>query len=145
MGALDSVLVGLDEGVTGLFGQWNGYTTAMVTFIVAVVSYRVVTGKDPDTHPMLLARQAQAAPVRQVGESPVYRCHTAPHGMPLNAGLNVKDTGASKWTKGRNGDLRDVWRRAALGAPDEDGKPSVGKGRLLTIHGAQAEEHKLGQ
>lgn len=143
MGGLDSVLVGLDEGVTGLFGQWNGYTTAMVTLIVAAVSYRVVTGREPDTHPMLLARQAQGSPVRQQGESPVFRSHSSPHGMPLNAGLNVKDAGASKWTRGRDGDLRDVWRRAALGTPDEDGKPSAGTGRLLEVHGARADESSL--
>ncbi|KAH6686382.1 hypothetical protein F5X68DRAFT_15588 [Plectosphaerella plurivora] len=143
MGGLDSVLVSLDEGVTGLFGQWNNYTTAMVTLIVAAVSYRVVTGREPDTHPMLLARQAQGSPVRQEGESPVFRSHSSPHGMPLNAGLNVKEAGASKWTRGRDGDLRDVWRRAALGAPDEDGKPSAGTGKLLEVHGARAEETSL--
>jgi hypothetical protein len=143
MGGLDSVLVSLDEGVTGLFGQWNNYTTAMVTLIVAAVSYRVVTGREPDTHPMLLARQAQGSPVRQQGESPVFRSHSSPHGMPLNAGLNVKDAGASKWTRGRDGDLRDIWRRAALGAPDEDGKPSAGTGRLLEVHGARADESSL--
>lgn len=146
MGGLDDLLVGLDQGVTGLFGQWNVYTTSLVTFLVAVLGYRVVTSKEPDTHPLLLARQAQGSPVRHEGESPIYRSHAAPHGMPLNAGLNVKSAGASKWSRGRNGDLRDIWRRAALGAPDEDGKPSAGQGRLLTVLGSHnVVEHELGE
>ncbi|KAJ4167926.1 hypothetical protein NW754_011741 [Fusarium falciforme] len=61
-----------------------------------------------------------------------------PHGMPLNAGLNVKDSGASKWSRGRNGDLRDVWRKAATGG--EEGAT----GRLLTVLGSQnVVDHKL--
>ncbi|EEY14118.1 conserved hypothetical protein [Verticillium alfalfae VaMs.102] len=137
MGTIDNLLVSLDQSVTGLFGQWNSYTTAMVTFLVIIVSYRIAASQEPDTHPMLLARQAQGSPVRQEGESPVYRAHASPHGMPLNSGLNVKDSGASKWSRGRDGDLRDIWRRAAGGTPDEDGKPASGKGRLLTVHGAR--------
>ncbi|CRK03149.1 hypothetical protein BN1708_009614 [Verticillium longisporum] len=137
MGTIDNLLVSLDQSVTGLFGQWNGYTTAMVTFLVIIVSYRIAASQEPDTHPMLLARQAQGSPVRQEGESPVYRSHASPHGMPLNSGLNVKDSGASKWSRGRDGDLRDIWRRAVGGTPDEDGKPASGKGRLLTVHGAR--------
>ncbi|WYZ38842.1 hypothetical protein EsH8_III_000756 [Colletotrichum jinshuiense] len=140
----DNVMHRLDEGVSGLFGQWNAYTTALVTLLVVIVSYRIVSSQDPDTHPMLLARQAQGSPVRQEGESPVYRSHSAPHGMPLNSGLNVKDPGASKWSRGRNGDLRDIWRRAATGGSDEDGKPVAGKGRLLTVLGSEnVVEHQL--
>jgi hypothetical protein len=146
MGFMDNIMLMFDHGVTGLFGQWNGYTTALVTLLISIVSYRIMTSTEPDTHPFLLARQAQGSPVRQEGQSPVYRCHAAPHGMPLNSGLNVKDPGASKWSRGRDGDLRDVWRRAAFGTPDEDGKPSVGRGRLLTVLGSQnVVEHKLGK
>jgi hypothetical protein len=145
MGFFDNIMLSFDEGVTGLFGQWNVYTTALATLLIGIVSYRIATGSDPDTHPMLLARQAQASPVRQEGASPVYRSHNAPHGMPLNSGLNVKDQGVSKWAPGRDGDLRDVWRRAATGAPSEEGKPPGGKGRILTVHGTQQViEHKLG-
>ncbi|TDZ12780.1 Long-chain-fatty-acid--CoA ligase 3 [Colletotrichum spinosum] len=144
MGFFDNIMLQLDEGVSGFFGQWNAYTTGLFTLLVAIVSYRIFSSQDPDTHPMLLARQAQGSPVRQKGESPVYRSHSAPHGMPLNTGLNVKDPGASKWSRGRDGDLRDIWKRAAFGAPDEDGKPSVGKGRLLTVLGSEnVLEHKL--
>jgi hypothetical protein len=145
MGFFDNIMVGFDEGVTGLFGQWNLYTTGLVAALVAIVSYRIVSSSDADTHPMLLARQAQASPVRQEGESPVYRSHNAPHGMPLNSGLNVKDPGASKWSKGRDGDLRDVWRRAATGPSEEEGKPP-GKGRILTVLGTESViESKLGR
>jgi hypothetical protein len=59
--------------------------------------------------------------------------------MPLNTGLNVKDTGASKWSRGRDGDLRDIWKRAAEGG--ENGA----KGRILTVLGSQnVVDHKLG-
>ncbi|KAK1655554.1 hypothetical protein BDP81DRAFT_456508 [Colletotrichum phormii] len=143
MGFFDNIMHQMDEGVSGFFGQWNAYTTALVTFLVAIVTYRIVSSQDPDTHPMLLARQAQGSPVRQPGESPIYRSHSAPHGMPLNSGLNVKDPGASKWARGRDGDLRDIWRRAATGAAEE-GKPVVGKGRLLTVLGSEnVIEHQL--
>ncbi|KAF6836144.1 AMP-dependent synthetase ligase [Colletotrichum plurivorum] len=144
MGFFDNLMLQLDEGVSGLFGQWNNYTTGLVTLLVAIVTYRIMSSQDPDTHPMLLARQAQGSPVRQPGESPVYRSHSAPHGMPLNTGLNVKDPGASKWSRGRNGDLRDIWRKAANGPSAEDGNVSGGKGRLLTVLGSEnVIEHKL--
>ncbi|KAL2760707.1 hypothetical protein ACRALDRAFT_2096339 [Sodiomyces alcalophilus JCM 7366] len=137
-------MLGIDEGISEFFAQWNTYSTALVTLLVLVISYRLVTHKEPDVHPLLLARQTRASPVRQEGESPVYRTHGVPHGMALNSGLNVKDAGASKWSWGRDGDLRDIWRRAVAGAPEEDGKPSSGKGRLLTAHGPRnIEEHSL--
>ena len=135
MGLLES----LDSGVTGLVGQWNGYSTGLVTLLVALITYRIMSSREPDVHPMLLARQAIAATVRNEGESAIYRCQAAPHGMPLNSGLNVKDAGVSKWSRGRDGDLRDIWRKAAAGA--EDGA----RGRLLTVLGSEnVLEHKLG-
>lgn len=135
MGVFDS----LDAGITSMFGQWNGYSTGLVTLLLVVVTYRIVSSRDPDVHPMLLARQAVPSSVRNEGESPVYRSQAAPHGMPLNTGLNVKDPGASKWSRGRNGDLRDVWRKAAEGG--ENGA----KGRVLTVLGSQnVVDHKLG-
>lgn len=135
MGLLES----FDSGLTGLVGQWNLYSTALVTVLVAVVTYRFFTLKEPDVHPMLLARQSVASPVRQEGESAVYRSHASPHSMPLNSGLMVRDPGVSKWSRGRNGDLRDVWRKAA------EGGESKAPGRILTVHGSQkVVEHKLG-
>ncbi|POR37198.1 Uncharacterized protein TPAR_02598 [Tolypocladium paradoxum] len=134
MGLLES----LDSGLTGLVGQWNAYSTGLVTLLVAVVTYRIMSSREPDVHPMLLTRQAIAASVRNEGESAVYRCQAAPHGMPLNSGLNVKDAGVSKWARGRDGDLRDIWRKAAAGADDG------ARGRLLTVLGSEnVVEHKL--
>lgn len=87
---------------------------------------------------MLLARQAVPSTVRNEGESAVYRSQAAPHGMPLNSGLNVKDPGASKWSRGRDGNLTDVWRKVALGG--ENGA----KSNLMTVLGSQKVlDHKI--
>ena len=135
----------LDQLVTGVLGEWDGYTTAILALIITVFAYQVFTSRDPDAHPMLLARQAQAAPIRQKGESAVLRCHSAPHGIPLNSGLNIKDPGDSKWARGRDGDLRDVWRKALTGVVDRDGKETGEKGKLFTVLGSeQVVEHSLG-
>ena len=131
---LDAILVHLDEGVTGLFGQWNLWTSVIVTVFAGFLTYHISTRKDPDIHPFLLARQSQGAPVRQPGESAVFRSQGAPHSMPLNTGLNVKDPGASKWSRGRDGDLRDVWRQAVAGVL-EDGATKGKTGRILTVLG----------
>jgi len=134
MGFFDSA----DSGLTSLLGQWNVYSTGLVTIVVILVTIQLVSAREPDIHPMLLARQSAPSTVRQEGESAVYRSQAAPHGMPLNSGLNVKDPGASKWSRGRDGDLRDVWRRAATGG--ENGA----KGKLLTVWGSQrVDEHNL--
>lgn len=150
----DNAMWRFDEGVTGLFGQWNVYSTVLVTFLIGIVTYHLSTRTEPDTHPMLLARQAQGSPVRQEGESPIYRSHSAPHGMPLNPGLDVRDPGVSKWAKGRDGDLRDIWRRAVGGVPETEApsgaaavgpaaasavpKPVVGaRGKILTSFGTE--------
>ncbi|KAJ4388934.1 hypothetical protein N0V93_006396 [Gnomoniopsis smithogilvyi] len=141
-GFFENVMWQVDQGVTGLVYQWNGWSTAIATVLIVFLSYQLFSRTDPDTHPLLLARQAQPSPVRQPGESSVYRSHSAPHGMPLNAGLNVKDPGASKWSRGRDGDIRDVWRQAVKGT-SEEGKP-VGKGKILTVLGAdKVVEHSL--
>ena len=63
--------------------------------------------------------------------------------MPLNSGLGVRDPGVSKWAKGRDGDLRDIWRRAVRGAPEGEGP--AGTGRILTVMGREhVIEHHLG-
>ncbi|KAG7289066.1 hypothetical protein NEMBOFW57_005428 [Staphylotrichum longicolle] len=143
MGFFDDVLLRLDESVTGLFGQWNLWTTVIFTVFAGFLTYQIATRQEPDTHPFLLARQAQGSPVRQPGQSPVYRSQGAPHGMPLNAGLNVKDPGASKWARGRDGDLRDVWRQAVAGV-QEDGPTKGTTGRIVTVLGTnKAIEHRL--
>ena len=145
MGFFDNALLQLDEAVTGLFSQWNMYTSAIVTLFLGFITYQLFTRQDPDTHPMLLARQADASRVRQQGHSSVYRSQGAPHGLPLNSGLNVKEPGASRWSKGRDGDLRDVWRQAVNGVQD-DGPNKGAKGRLFTVLGSEnVTEHSLGK
>ncbi|KAK4189654.1 peroxisomal long chain acyl-CoA synthetase 7 [Podospora australis] len=143
MGAFDNLLLRADESITGLFAQWNVWTSLIVTLFAGFLTYQISTRRDPDIHPFLLARQAQPSPVRQPGESPVYRSQAAPHGMPLQAGLNVKDPGASKWARGRDGDLRDIWRQVIAGV-QEDGPSKGATGRILTVEGTEhVVEHNL--
>ena len=130
----------LDASLTGLVGQWNGYSTSIATLLVVLVSYRVMTFREADVHPMLLARQSRPSAVRHEGESAVYRSQASPHSMPLAGGLNVKDAGASKWSRGRDGDLRDIWRKVVEGG--ENGA----KGKIVTVLGTEnVIEHKLGK
>lgn len=141
----DDLMLKLDEAVTGLLGQWDATSTAIVGALIAFVAYQIITTRDPDAHPMLLARQAQASPVRKEGESAVFRSHSAPHGMPLNSGLNVKDPGDSKWSRGRDGDLRDIWRIVVAGRRDKDGVATGETADLLTVLGSeQIIKHNLG-
>jgi hypothetical protein len=145
MGFGDNFMLKLDETVTGVFGEWDIYSTSIISIIFVFVACHIFTRRDPDVHPMLLARQAQASAVRNQRESAVYRSHSSPHGMVLNAGLNVKDPGTSKWSRGRDGDLRDVWRRVITGPTDQEGNPTNEKGRVLTVLGSeQILEHNLG-
>ena len=134
---MDNLLLKLDETVTGIVGEWDIYSTVILFSIISFFAYQVFTSRDPHAHPMLLARQAQASPVRQEGQSAVFRSNSAPHGIPLNAGLNVKDPGDSKWSRGRDGDLRDIWRRVVTGQLDQEGKPTGEIGRLLTVLGSE--------
>ncbi|KAG5978479.1 hypothetical protein E4U55_006168 [Claviceps digitariae] len=136
MGLLETI----DSSITDLFSQWNVYSTALATALVALITYRVMSATEPDTHPILLARQAIPSSVRHEGESAIYRSQSAPHGMPLNSGLNIKDPGVPKFSRGRDGDLRDVWRKAATGGE------SGATGRLLTILGSEnVVEHKMAE
>jgi hypothetical protein len=95
---------------------------------------------------MLLSRQAQASPVRQPGESAVFRSQAAPHGIPLNSGLGVKDPGDSKWARGRDGDLRDIWRKVVTGVQDKEGNETGEHGRIMTVLGTEnVVEHDIGE
>ncbi|PMD37444.1 hypothetical protein L207DRAFT_531732 [Hyaloscypha variabilis F] len=141
---MDNFMLKLDETVTHVLGQWDLYTTAIFVVLISVWIYTVISSRDPDAHPMLLARQAQPSPVRKEGESAVFRSHSAPHGIPLNSGLNIKDPGDSKWSRGRDGDLRDVWRRVVAGALDREGKETGEIGKLFTVLGSERViEHNL--
>lgn len=142
----DNLMLQLDEFVTGILGEWDIYTSIIFVVVITSFIYSVISFRDPDAHPMLLARQAQPSPVRQPGESAVYRSHSAPHGIPLNTGLQVKDPGDSKWSRGRDGDIRDIWRRFVAGALDREGKETGEVGKLFTVLGSeQITEHKLGK
>ncbi|OBT67465.1 hypothetical protein VE03_03062 [Pseudogymnoascus sp. 23342-1-I1] len=144
MVTFDNMLLATDELVTRIFSDWDIYSTGLLGGLIIFITVLTVWGRDPDTHPMLLSRQAQPSPVRNPGESSVYRSHSSPHGMELNTGLNVKDPGQNKWSRGRNGDLRDVWRKAVRGRTDPEGKPTGEKGRIITIVGTeQTIDHDL--
>ncbi|KAL3423032.1 Long chain acyl-CoA synthetase 7, peroxisomal 1 [Phlyctema vagabunda] len=133
----DNLMVSFDRVVTDVLGQWDIYSTVLFGSVVTFFIYSVINSRDPDAHPMLLARQAQPSPVRRQGESAVYRSHSAPHGIPLNSGLNVKDPGASKWARGRDGDLRDIWRKVVSGPTDNEGKSSGEPGTISTVLGSE--------
>lgn len=102
----------LDALIADTLSAWNLYTTLIALALFAFVAYPLIFWAEPDTHPLLLARQAAASPVRQPRESAVYRSTEVPHGYTLKTGLSVREPGAPKWTAGRDGDLRDVWREA---------------------------------
>ncbi|KAJ5796940.1 uncharacterized protein N7518_005480 [Penicillium psychrosexuale] len=138
-----SLVEKLDTLVADVLADWNIYTTIVAGIVLAFAVYSVVSSRDPDVHPFLLARQSTAAPIRKQGESATYRCLETPYGLPLRFGLNVKDPGAPKWTGGRRGDLRDIWKTAVRGALNEDGTLSGKQGKIYTVLGRKAVEHSL--
>jgi len=134
----------IDAAIADFFSSWNIYTTILATVLVAVLAYVLLTNREPDVHPFLLARQSHIAPIRHPGESAVYRAVDVPHGYPLRAGLGVKDPGAPKWSTGRNGDLRDIWRQAVRGPVNEDGSSAGPRGTIVTVLGREkVVEHSL--
>jgi hypothetical protein len=144
MAAGDESIQKLDAFVADLLASWNVYTLLFVAILTVYLIYPWLTWKDPDTHPFLLARQAGAAPIRQNGESPIYRAVEIPYGYPLRDGLAVKDPGAPKWSSGRKGDLRDIWRQAVRGPVKDDGSPAGAKGKIVTVLGREkVVEHSL--
>jgi hypothetical protein len=146
MGLGDDLLLRLDQTVTGVLSEWDIYTTGLAAGLVSFFVYQVVTSRDPDAHPMLLSRQAQGSPVRLDGESAIFRAPSAPHGLPLNAGLGVKDPGDSKWSRGRDGDLRDIWRRVVSGELDREGKETGVRGQISTVFGTEnIVKHDIGE
>jgi hypothetical protein len=79
-----AVMPGLIEQLDGLIADLlagsNIYTYALVGVIVGFIAWTILDIQDPDTHPLLLARQSQASYVRQPGESAIFRCPEIPHG-----------------------------------------------------------------
>lgn len=138
-----SALAKVDAALVDLLADWNIYSTTLATLLVAYAGYNVFFSGDPDAHPYLLARQATEAPIRQPGESATFRAPDVPHGYPLKTGLNVRDPGTPKWTAGRNGDLRDIWRTAVRGALNDDGTPSGKRGKIYTVLGKITAERRL--
>lgn len=132
------ILEQIDAQLENLFKDWGLLTTIIAFLLLIFVIYPTVTAREADTHPFLLHRQANVSPVRQPGESAVYRSLNTLHGYPLLSGLNVKESGENKWANGKPGDLRDIWRRAS-GQAGEDGSPHTNIGKITTIIGV--DEH----
>jgi len=138
----------LDNSLADLLSGWNTLSTIIVVSIVGYLAYLLATAQEPDIHPMLLQRQASASLVRKQGESAVYRSPDTPHGFPLRSGLNVKAAGAPAYASGKDGDLRDVWRRVTGEVPLESGAgagtgPNT-QGKILTVFGRnEVAEHAV--
>ena len=140
----NSVLQQLDAQLDALFAGWNVYTTLICLTLGAYLVYPLFFYTDPDTHPMLLARQSSNSFVRQPGESAIYRSLEIPHGYPLRSGLKVKDHGEPKWSSGRDGDLRDIWIQALKGPRDAEGKSIAEPGKIISVNGKdEVIEHRL--
>ena len=133
----------IDAALTDILADWNIYTTVIAGAIAAFILISFLSSKDPDIHPYLLARQASSSRVRHPGESATYRSLETPQDFPLRSGLNVKDADAPKWTSGRRGDLRDIWKVAIRGALGENGTPSGKKGKIFTVLGRNVMERSL--
>ena len=137
MAGSGSLLQQLDSQLQALFAGWNIYTTLICGVLVLCVAYPLFFSKEPDLHPFFLTHQSSPTPVRQPGESAIYRSLETSHGYRLRTGLNVKEPGAPKWTDGRDGDLRDIWQQASNGVVTADGAKNPEHGRLITILGKE--------
>ncbi|KAK2733694.1 hypothetical protein FQN57_001974 [Myotisia sp. PD_48] len=143
MAADDSMLARLDLMLDQLFSDWNIYTSLIATLLASVIGYALFFNKDPDTHPFLLARQASEAPVRQPGESAELRALDVPPGYPLKSSLGVRDPDTPKWSHGRRGDLRDIWKTVVRGTLNKDGSPAGKRSTICTVLGDRVQEHKI--
>ena len=133
-----SIFQQLDVQLEKILADWSIYTTLLALVIVLYLISPLFLYTEPDVHPLLLARQSSGSYVRQPKESAVFRSPEVVHGYSLKSGLNVKDPGQPKWTSGRDGDLRDVWKRAVSGPVDADGKPTEGQaGKVITMYGKE--------
>jgi len=121
----------IDDQLAAIASSWNIYTTIIALILAAFVIYPLILWQEPDTHPLLLARQARPSPVRNPRESAVYRSIESPHGYPLRSGLNVIDPGAPRYSAGRDGDLRDIWRSLV------DGNDQGQKGKIMSVFGKE--------
>ncbi|EEP78994.1 conserved hypothetical protein [Uncinocarpus reesii 1704] len=143
MASSDSAIEKLDDFLSRFLADWDIYTTGLAALLVTYVGYVTFFSKDPDAHPYMLSRQAIEAPIRQPGESATFRALDAPHGYPLKSGLGVKDPETPKWSYGRNGDLRDIWRSAVKGSLNPDGTTKGKRGKIYTVLGKNVEERDI--
>lgn len=77
---MPGLLEQLDGAISDLFQGWNVYSSVLLVGLLGFVGWVIANNADADTHPLLLARQAQASYVRQPGESAVFRSPETPHG-----------------------------------------------------------------
>lgn len=130
-----SIFQQLDSQLDQLLAGWSVYSSLLLIVLSLYFIYPVISHVDPEIHPFLLERQSAATRVRQPGETAIYRALETPHGYPLKSGLGIRDPGQPKWTVGRDGDLRDVWKRACLGKPVANDEKQKEMGLLKTISG----------
>jgi hypothetical protein len=83
----------LDSAIADLLAGWNVYTGVLLVAILGFIGFVVYDTQDADTHPLLLARQAQAAYIRQPGESAAFRSPETPHGCTIS--LNIEQLPAT--------------------------------------------------
>ncbi|KAF2125369.1 hypothetical protein P153DRAFT_370043 [Dothidotthia symphoricarpi CBS 119687] len=134
----------LDGGISELLAGWNVYTSFLLASLLGFVGWVIYDTADADTHPLLLARQAQASYVRQPGESAIFRSPETPHGYALRTGLAVKPPGSPMYSAGKDGDLRDIWRRVTGEIPLEKKASSGGTATIMTVYGKEdIEEHNV--
>ncbi|KAF2203953.1 hypothetical protein GQ43DRAFT_410562 [Delitschia confertaspora ATCC 74209] len=128
----------LDAQIAELLAGWNTFSSVILLAIVGYIGWVIYDSQDADTHPLLLARQSTAYYVRQPGESAAYRSPESPHGYPLKTGLNVKPPGTPMYAAGKDGDLRDIWRRVTGEIP-LDGKDAIPgeTPKILTVFGKE--------
>jgi len=138
-----TLLERLDAHLDEFFRGWNWLSTVLALVLVLYLVYPLIVSGEPDTHPLLLSRQANISQIRQPGESAVYRSLDTPHNFPLRSGLNVKEAGAGKWATGKDGDLRDIWRRAVNGSVTENGMKMGETGKIHTVIGQRVVDHDL--
>ncbi|KAL5606610.1 hypothetical protein BROUX41_003008 [Berkeleyomyces rouxiae] len=110
--------------------EWSLSSTLLLMTLLSLWLISTLWTYDSELHPMQLARQSTRSEVRQPGESSLYRA-AALGFNGLVKGLDIVEEGAPKFSKGRDGDLRDVWQRFAKGAAD--GK----KSSISTVLGMQ--------
>lgn len=141
---MSSPLQAIDAQLAAILAGWSVWSTLLAVLVAVTLVFPLVFTSEPDTHPLLLARQATASAVRNKGESATYRSPEVPHGYPLRTGLNVKDAGAPRWAAGKDGDLRDVWREVQKGgSKGADGK-EVPAGLIMTVLGKEElDEHSI--